>query len=141
MTVEDALRKIALLRRINTDNGSAAAEVETAYRLQKALMQRYAIKAQDIPDGSPTKSVFRLNWSYWQELLEEFGLSLGRLGNRGSAAVGNNSKVYIRLDKNQWWIEERSPRGWQATVRDRGLESLRKYLNEHAPRSYTFLRR
>lgn len=141
MTVEDALRKIALLRRINTDSGAAAAEVENAYRLQKALMERYAIRPQDIPDGSPTKSVFRLNWDYWQELLEEFGLSLGRLGNRGSAAVGNNSKVYISLDKNQWWIEERSSRGWQATVRDRGIESLRKYLHEHAPRSYTFLRR
>lgn len=104
-------------------------------------MQRYAIKAQDVPDVAPTKPVFRLNWSYWQEFLEEFGLQLGRLGNRGSASVGNNSKVYIRLDKSQWWVEVRSPGGWQTTVRDQGIESLRKYLNEHAPRSYSFFRR
>ena len=90
MTVEDALRKIELLRRINTDTGAAAAEVKTAYRLEKALMERYAIKPQDIPDVSPTKRVFRLNWSYW---LEEFGLSLGRLGNRSSAAVGNHARA------------------------------------------------
>ena len=140
MTAEDAMRKIALLRRISTDNGAVAAEAETAHRLQKALMQRYGIKAQNVPDASPTTAAFRLNWSYWEELLEEFGLRLGRLGNRGSAAVGN-SKVYIRLDKNQWWVEERSRVGRQITARDRGIESLRKYLNEHAPRSYSFLKR
>ena len=140
MTVEDALRKIALLRKISTDNGAVAAEVETAYRLQKALMKRYAIKPQDIPDGAPAAAVSHLSWTYWQEVLEQFGLSLTRLGNRGSAAVGN-SKLYIKLDKNQWWVEERSPGGWQTTARDRGMESLRKYLYEHAPRSYSFLRR
>jgi hypothetical protein len=139
MTVEDARRKIALLRRISTDNGALAAEVETANRLQKALMERYAISAQDIRDAQP-KTVFRLSWSYWQELLEEYGLNLARFGNRGSAMVGN-SKVCIRLDKNQWFVEERSPGGWQTKVRDRGVDSLRKYLHEHAPRSYTFLRR
>jgi hypothetical protein len=140
MTIEDAQRKIALLRKISTDKGALPAERETAHRLQKVLMERYAIKAQDIPDPAPT-TVFRLNWSYWQELLEEFGLGLSRLGNRGSAAVGINSKVYIRLEKSQWWIEERSPAGWKATVRDQGLESLRTYLKEHAPKSYSFFRR
>ena len=108
--------------------------------MQTVLMERYAINARDIPDASPTTS-FRLNWSYWKELFDEFGLGLDRLGNRGSAAVGNNSKIYIRLDRNQWWIEERSPDGWQTTVRDRGLESLRTYLRVHAPKSYSFLRR
>jgi hypothetical protein len=139
MTVEDAMRKIALLRKISTDNGAGAAEAETAHRLQKALMQRYAIKAQNVPETSPT-TAFRLNWSYWEELLEEFGLRLGRLGNRGSAAVGN-SRVYIRLDRNQWWVEESFPAGRQTTARDCGIESLRKYLNEHAPRNYSFVRR
>src|SRR5260370_23757849 len=116
MTVEDALRKIALLRKVSTDNGAGAAEAETAYRLQKALMQRYAIKAQDVPDAAPS-TVSHLSWTYWQEVLEQFGLSLGRLGNRGSATVGN-SKLYIKLDKNQWWIEERSAGSWQTTARD-----------------------
>src|SRR5882762_9406618 len=141
MTVEDALRKIALLRRVSTDKGALAAERETAYRLQKVLMERYAIKAQDVPDGPTTAKPFRLNWDYWQELLDEFGLSLTRFGGRGSAEVGNNMIVYLRLAANEWWIEERTPRGWQTTVRDRGFDSLRSYLKEHAPKSYSFMRR
>ena len=52
MTVEDALRKIALLRRVSSDKGALAAERETAHRLQKVLMERYAIKAQDVPEGA-----------------------------------------------------------------------------------------
>jgi len=40
MTVEEALRKIALLRRISSDKGALAAERETAHRLQKVLMER-----------------------------------------------------------------------------------------------------
>jgi hypothetical protein len=139
MRAEDALRKIALLRRISTDNGAVAAEVETAHRLQKALMERYAIKAWDIP-GASRPPVSRLTWIYWQELLDEFGLPLDQFGNRGSAAVGNN-KLYIRLSTNQWWIEEKFPAGWRTTVRNRGLEPLRTYLKEHAPRSYSFFRR
>ena len=140
MTVEDALRKIAVLRRISSDTGAMPAERETARRLQKVLMERYAINARDIPDAPPTTS-FRLNWSHWTELCDEFGLRLDRLGNRGSAGVGNNSKIYIRLDKSQWWIEERSSGGWKTTVRDRGLESLRTYLRVRGPKSYSFLRR
>jgi hypothetical protein len=76
-----------------------------------------------------------------RKLLGEFGLGLSRLGNRGCAVFGSNSKVYIRLDKSQWRIDERSPAGWKATVRDQGLESLRTYLKEHAPKSYSFFRR
>lgn len=140
MTAEDAMRKIGLLRKINTDNGAVAAEAETARRLQKALMGRYAIKAREIPAASPT-TVSRLTWIYWQELLNEFGLRLDQFGHRGSAAVGNNSKVYIRLDENRWWIEESCPGGRQTTARNWGVESLRKYLKEHAPRSYTFFGR
>jgi hypothetical protein len=140
MTIADAQRKIALLRRISVDKGALPGERETAYRLQKVLMERYGINDPEIPERSPTPA-FRLNWGYWQELLEEFGLHLSRLGNRGSAAVGNNSKVYVRLDQSQWWVDERSPIGWQTKVRDRGLESLRTYLKENAPRSYSLLRR
>ena len=91
--------------------------------------------------GHKSASVFRLNWSYWQDLLEVFGLRFGRWGIRGCAGVGTNSKVYIKLDKCQWWIEEKCPGGWQTTVRDRGIVSLRKYLNEHAPKSYSFFKR
>lgn len=140
MTVEDALRKIELLRRISADKGAVPAERENAYRLQKVLMERYAIKAQDVPDAPPP-TASRLSWAYWQELLDEFDLRLNRLGNRGSAMVGNNSKVFIRLDKSDWWVDQKAPGGWKTTMRDRGIESLRKYLKEHAPRSYSFLKR
>jgi hypothetical protein len=140
MTVEDALRKIAILRRVSADKGALAAERETAYRLQKVLMERYAIKDQEILNG-PTTRPFRLNWDYWQELLDEFGLSLTRFGGRGSAEIGNNIIAHIRLAANEWWIEERTPRGRQITVHDRGLDSMRTYLKEHAPKSYSFLRR
>jgi hypothetical protein len=143
MTVEDALRKIALLRRVSTDKGALAAERDTAYRLQKVLMQRYAIKDQEIPDGSTTTRPrpFSLNWDYWKELLDEFGLSLTHFGGRGSAEIGKNIIAHIRLAANEWWIEERTPRGRKITVRDRGFDSMRTYLKEHAPKSYSFLKR
>ncbi len=101
MTVEDALRKIALLRRVRTDNGAVPAEAENAYRLQKVLMERYALKPQDIPDGAPA-TPFRLHWNYWQELLDEFGLSLTHFGGRGSTEIGKNIIAHIRLATNQW---------------------------------------
>jgi len=141
MTLEDARRKIALLRRVSTDKGALAGERETAYRLQKVLMQRYAIKDQELPDGPTTTRPFSLNWNYWKELLDEFGLSLTHFGGRGSTEIGSNIIAHIRLAANEWWIEERTPRGRQTTVRDRGLDSLRSYLKEHAPKGYSFLRR
>ena len=140
MTVEDARRKITLLRRVSIDKGAEPAERETASRLQKALMERFAITDQEIPDAPPT-TIFRLNWGYWQELVDEFGLRLNRFGNRGSVEVGSNSVVYITLSTTQWRVEERCTGGRQTRVRDRGIDSLRAYLKEHAPRSYSFLRR
>ena len=140
MTVEDALRKIELLRRLSADKGAVPAEREAAYRLQKVLMERYAIKRQEVPEASST-NVFRLNWTYWQELLDEFDLRLNHFGNRGSVEVGRNSIVYITLGNSQWRVEERSKAGWQTTIRDQGIESLRAYLKEHAPKSYSFIRR
>ncbi len=141
MKAEDARRKIALLRKVNTSNGAGPAEEATARRLLKALMDRYEIKPREVRAAAPTAPA-RLTWIYWQELCNEFGLRLDQFGNRGSAAVGNNSKVYIRLDENRWWIEETRPGGRnQTTARNLGVESLRKYLKEHAPRSYAFFGR
>jgi hypothetical protein len=67
MKAEEALRKIGLLRRVKTENGALAAEADSAARLVKALMERYAIKADDIPAASQTP-VFRMTWIYWQDL-------------------------------------------------------------------------
>ena len=140
MTLEDAIRKITLLRRISTDKGALQAERETAHRLQKLLMERYAISAKNIPE-TPPSTVARLNWGYWQELFDEFGLQLKHFGGRGSAEVGNDKIAYIRLEANRWWIDEKSGSGWQTKIRDLGIESLRTYLKEHAPKSYSFFRR
>jgi hypothetical protein len=141
MTVEDALRKIELLRRLSTDKGAVPAEREAAYRLQKVLMERYAIKRQEVPEGAKTNA-FRLNWTYWQELFDDFDLRLNHFGNRGSAEVGRNSMVYITLGDSQWRVDDRTKAGgWQTTVRDKGIDSLRAYLKEHAPKSYSFARR
>jgi len=101
---------------------------------------RFAIKPQDVPDGTRAQTIpFRLNWTYWRELLDEFDLPLSHFGGRGSVEVGPNIIVYIRLAANQWWVEERSARQWQVTVHGRGIESLREYLKEHAPRGYSFV--
>ena len=140
MTVEDALRKIEVLRRISSDKGALAAERESAYRLQKVLMARYAIQEGNVPEAAEPTPTFRLNWTYWEELFAEFDLPLNHFGSRGSAKVGN-SVAYIKLATRQWWIEDRSPSGWQITARGHGVDTLRKYLKEHAPRSYSFLRR
>lgn len=139
MRAEEALRKIGLLRRVKTENGALAAEADNAARLVKALMERYAIKADDIPTASQTPA-FRMTWIYWQHLLHQFGLQLRHFGHRGNATIGDDKIVYINLRTSQWWIEQKSSGGWQTSVRDWGVESLRTYLEEHA-RGYSFFRR
>lgn len=138
MRTEDALRKIRLLRKVRTENGALASEAENAARLVKALMERYAIKAEDLP-GASQRPASRMTWVYWQELLNEFGLQLRHFGRRGNAIIGNDRTVYIKLGTAQWWIEQRSGRSHQTSVRDWGVETLRSYLNEHA-RRYSLLR-
>jgi hypothetical protein len=140
MRAEDALRKIGLLRRMRTENGASAAEADNAARLAKALMERYAIKPEDVRSDSHA-SAFRMTWVYWQELLHDFGLQLRHFGHRGNAEMGRDRIIYITLRTGQWWIEQRLHGGWQTGARDRGVESLREYLTQHAPRSYTLLRR
>src|SRR6266478_9456140 len=50
---------------MKTENGALAPEADNAARLVKALMERYAIKAEDIPAASQ-RSAFRMTWIYWQ---------------------------------------------------------------------------
>jgi hypothetical protein len=63
MRTEDALRKIGLLRKVRTENGAMAPEAENAARLAKALMERFAIRAEDIPTVSQ-RPAFRMTWIY-----------------------------------------------------------------------------
>jgi hypothetical protein len=135
MRVEDALRKIRLLRRLIPENGASEFEAETASRLVHGLMERYSIGKEDVqPLASPRN---RMTWVYWEHLLTEFGIALDRFGGRASASLGNGAVIVIRLAAGKWHVQQGSPEGWKIAVRDSGLESLRAYLAQYGPRSYS----
>jgi len=136
---QDALRKIALLRQVSSANGALDAEVDTAERLAKALMDRYAIRPDDVPSGLPAAGS-RMIWVYWQDLLERYGLTLRHFGYRGNAAIGRDRMVYVNLRTSQWRIEQQSARGWTTIMRDWGVESLHRYLDRQM-RGYSLMRR
>jgi hypothetical protein len=134
----DILRKIRLLSMVKTENGASAAEADNAARLARTLMDRYSIKTvEERPVAQ--RAAAKLTWVYWQELFNEFCLEFSYLGYRGSATIGHDRTVYIKLNTGQWSVEKRSKDGGTQTVaRDIGLETMRKYLSAHA-RTYSFL--
>jgi hypothetical protein len=134
----DILRKIRLLSMVKTENGASAAEADNAARLARTLMDRYSIKTvEERPVAQ--RPAAKLTWVYWQELFNEFCLEFSYLGYRGSATIGHDRTVYIKLNTGQWSVEKRSKDGGTQTVaRDIGLETMRKYLSAHA-RTYSFL--
>jgi hypothetical protein len=135
MKIEDALRKIRLLRRFVPENGACEAEAETAARLVRNLMERYSIGIEDSrPVASPSS---RMTWVYWEQLLAEFGISLNRFGGRANALLEGGTLIIIRLSTGQWQIQQTSPTGWKIMTRDFGLESLRAYLAQYGPRAYS----
>ena len=135
----EILRKIRLLSEVNTQNGASAAEADNAQRLARALMERYSIKAvEERPVTHQQRPAAKLTWVYWQELFNEFCLEFSYLGYRGSATIGHDRTVYIKLSTGQWSVEKRSKDGGtQIVARDIGLETMRKYLSAHA-RTYSF---
>jgi uncharacterized protein DUF2786 len=138
MRFEDALRKVRHLRRLVPENGASEAEAETAERLVRSLMERYSIGREDLrPVASPPS---RMIWVYWEQLLAEFGVSLNRFGARGSASLGSDALILIRLTANQWHLQQSSPNGWEVIVRDFGVESLRAYLVKYGRRVYSLAR-
>ena len=60
MRVEDALRKIRLLRRVIPENGASEFEAETATRLVQALMERYSIGLEDVHAVASPRNRMRL---------------------------------------------------------------------------------
>jgi hypothetical protein len=132
MRVEDALRKIRLLRRLIPENGASEFEAETASRLVHALMERYFHRERGC-----SASRNRMTWVYWEHLLAEFGIALGRFGGRASASLGNGALIVIRLTAGKWHVQQGSPEGWKIAVRDSDLECLRAYLAQYGPRSYS----
>jgi hypothetical protein len=138
MTVQDARRKIKLLRWVKPEYGAFQAEAENAERMKQLLMERYAIGEAETAEPARV-SPAPLSWVYWEALLGEFGLKLRRFGGRGNATLGRDKIIYIKLHTGQWWIEQ--PRGLETRARDRGVESLRAYLVKNAPRPYTIFQR
>jgi hypothetical protein len=136
MKIEDALRKVRLLRRVNRENGASKGEVENATHLAQVLMERYALPPGDVvPEPAPA---FRLTWVYWQQLMDEFGVKLRHFGKRGNASLGDGRLIFIRLDSGQWQVQRTSPSGWETIQRDWGVETLRAYLAKGGPRLYSF---
>jgi hypothetical protein len=137
MRIEDALRKIRLLRRVVPENGAFESEANTAAHLVQTMMERYSIGKEDIrPVASPRN---RMTWVYWEQLLADFGIRLDRFGGRASAPVGNDARIVIQLSTGRWHVQQISPRGWKIAARNSGLESLRTYLAKHGPRSYSLV--
>jgi hypothetical protein len=138
MRAAEILRKIRLLSEVNTKNGASAAEADNAQRLARALMERYSITAVEERPVTQQRPAAKLTWVYWQELFNEFCLLFSYLGYRGSATIGHDRTVYIKLNTGQWSVEKRSKDGGtQIVARDIGLETMRKYLSAHA-RTYSF---
>ena len=136
MKVDDALRKIRLMRRITLENGCTTSETENAMRLTQALMSRFSVDAADVRPTPPPSS--RPTWVYWQHLLNEFGFELRSFGKRASASLGSAQHVLVvKLDSGKWHVQRMTPHGWHTESHGVGLDSLRKYLGKKAPRSYS----
>jgi hypothetical protein len=135
MKFEDALRKIRLLRAVKPENGASDAEVENAANLVQSLMDRFAVRPEDAAPVRPP--IFRMSWVYWEQLCNEYGLELTRFGKRGSARIGTDRIVLMRLETGEWRVQ-RSAHGVDETIaQDRGVETLRIYLSRNTSRIYS----
>ncbi|HZO82075.1 MAG TPA: hypothetical protein VFB33_10320 [Candidatus Binataceae bacterium] len=139
MRIEDALRKVRLLRRVRLENGASPAEADNAARLANAIIERYALANGDT--HPETASRRRLSWVYWQHLMADFGIKLRHFGKRGNASLGDGRLVFIRLDSGQWQVQRTSPSGWETIKSDHGVEALRAYLMQSGPRLYSLTRK
>jgi hypothetical protein len=140
MKLEDAIRKIRLLREFSLDRGASEAEAQSASTLAEQLMKRYGIGGEHVRADDERPVFQQVNWFHWHQLFDSFGLELRRFGKRGSATVGKTT-IFIRGDTGEWQVQRPSNDGWDVFVKDSGLESLRSYLSKNIPRTYTFFRR
>ncbi|MGH7933774.1 MAG: DUF2786 domain-containing protein [Candidatus Binataceae bacterium] len=136
MKIEDALRKIQLLRRVKPEAGASQAEAENAANLERALMNRFSLAPQNVRLARPPQT--RLTWVYWEMLLDEFGIRLRRFGKRGSASLIGDRTVYISLATGEWRVQKMSAGGWERVDHGWGVESFRAYLSKSNPRT-TFM--
>jgi len=138
MKIDDAFRKIRLMRMVRSENGSSSGEADNAIHLTRQLMERFSMDADDVVRPM-VAGASRPSWVYWQHLTREFGLELRSFGRRGSASLGGDQQVLvIKLDTGEWHVQRMSPAGWTITARNFGLDSLRQYLVGKISRTYTF---
>jgi hypothetical protein len=137
MNHDDAVRRIHALQNITLSSGAFPAEVDNAGRLLKRIAERFAIEPEEHqPQPRPMRS--SAAWDYWCRLLGEFRIEARRFCNRANGMMGPDRLIVIKLDTGEWQIQRAAPGGRQTIVKHRGLESLRLYLQENAPRGYSF---
>jgi hypothetical protein len=134
MKIEDALRKIRLLRQVKAENGSSEAEAESAAILIRALMDRFAVKPEEVRPATDFK---RMSWVYWDHLAAEHGLELGHFGKRGNVSINRDTQALIRLDTGDWRVQRGQNGSTQVLAEGQGLETFQAYLSKNAPRMYS----
>jgi len=137
MKLEDALRKIRLLRQVKPEHGASDAEAENAAMLMRTLMDRFAVKSEDVRPSNG--SLFRMSWVYWDHLLDEYGLELAHFGKRGSATISRDTQVLIRLDTGEWRVQRSRLGGTEPELvaEGEGVGTFQTYLTKNAPRMYS----
>jgi hypothetical protein len=135
MKIEDALRKIRLLRQVKPENGSSDAEVENAAQIIRSLMERYTVKSEDV--RSYNDAPFRGSWVYWDHLAEEYGLELRHFGKRGSVSIGRDMQAMLRLDTGSWRVQRGNNGSTQVLAEGSGVETFQAYLSKNTPRMFS----
>lgn len=135
MKIEDALRKIRLLRQVNAENGSSDGEAENAAILIRSLMDRFAVKPEEVRPTNDER--LRMTWVYWDHLAAEHGLKLGHFGKRGSVSINQDTQALIRLDTGAWRVLRGNNGSTQVLAEGQGVETFQTYLSKSAPRVFS----
>ncbi len=136
MKIEDALRKIRLLRQVKAENGSSEAEAENAAILIRTLMERFAVKPEEVRPAGDDRFT-RMSWVYWDHLAAEHGLELGHFGKRGSVSINRDTQALIRLDTGDWRVLRGTNGATQVLAQGKGVETFQTYLSKNAPRTFS----
>jgi hypothetical protein len=133
MNRDAALRRLRALRNLSLDKGAFPAEVESAKSLIRLLEERYSIE-----DEGPQKERGPVpDWTYWNWILNEFGIEGRRFHKSASANLDSTRIIVIRLDSGEWQVQRKTHAGYQTVAHNRNPESLREYLQQNGPRKYS----
>jgi hypothetical protein len=137
MKIEDALRKIRLLRRIIPENGALVSRPKPRLAWSKPSWSDILFGKEDVHLVATPRS--RMTWVYWEQMLADFGIALDRFGARASASPRQRfayhypprSGALARAAIVVRRLETYSPRFW--------LECLRVYLAKYASQPYSLV--